>query len=189
VALTVGLTFVAALLLLLAVPIHVHLAVEREGAVQARARLSWLFGLVRARAYPGAARARPKQAKRRPARRRSGLGTRIARRVAGGLLRADFRARSVTFLRDVLRAVRPRNVRLSARIGLDDPADTGRLWAALGPLGALLAHRDVRLEPGFDEACLRFRAAAHVRLIPAQLLFLIAAFLASPPVIRALVAR
>jgi hypothetical protein len=76
-----------------------------------------------------------------------------------------------------------------ARIGFDDPADTGRLWGALGPLRVLLASRDVRLEPAFDEPCLRFRAAGRVRLIPVQLLFLTVTFLLSPPVVRALLAR
>jgi hypothetical protein len=70
---------------------------------------------------------------------------------------------------------------------MDDPADTGRLWAVLGPLGSLLSSRDVVLEPSFDEVCLRFRAAAQLRFVPLQLLFSSSAFLLSPPVIRALV--
>ena len=186
---TVGLSCVAALLLLLVVPVHVYLAVERDRAVQTRLRLSWLFGLVRLRLHPRAARAQPTQGKQRPARRRRESRGRFAHRLARGLLRPDLRARSVAFLRDVLRAVRPRDVCLRARIGMDDPADTGRLWGLLGPLGALLSSHDVRLDPDFSGACFRFQAAARVQLIPAQLLGLGAAFLCSPSVVRALVAR
>jgi len=102
-------------------------------------------------------------------------------------MRPDLRARAVRFARSVLRALRPRDVRIRARIGLDDPADTGRLWAVLGPLGAQL--RNVELEPDFREAALRFRAVARVRLVPLRLLALTVAFALSPPVVRTLLAR
>lgn len=186
-ALTVGLLSTAALLLLLAAPVHVHLDVERDRAVQAGAHLSWLFGLVRLRLHPRAAPPTPEG--QRPARRRSRLGARITKGIAGGMLRPDLRARLVAFLSDVLRSIRPRDVCLRARIGMDDPADTGQLWAILGPLGAGLSYYNVQLRPDFDGACFRFQAAGRVRLVPLQLLVLIAVFLMSPPVVRAFIAR
>jgi len=189
VAQTVVLLCVAALLGLLATPIHVRVALERDDAVQARARVSWLFGLVRASVFPRTTPEGPRLSEERPVRRGKALGARLGRRLAAGMLRPDLRARSVAFLIDVLKALRPRDVHLRALIGMDDPADTGQLWAVLGPLGVLLASRDVHLEPSFEEACFRFQAAARVRLIPAQLLCLSMAFLVSPPFVRALVSR
>ena len=187
-ALTVGLSIAAALLALLAVPVHLHVAVARDQAVEARVRISWLFGLVSSSVLPRTSRARrPK--KQRPVGRRVKRVARNARRVAGGVLRPDLRARAIEFLRDVLKAVRPRDVRLHACIGLDDPADTGRLWGLCGSLVALFPSRDVRLEPDFDGTCFRFEATARVRVIPVQLLYLTSVFLVSPPVVRAFVAR
>lgn len=178
VILTVGLSCAGVLVLLLAVPIQIHLAIERLEKVRTRADVSWLFGAVRFRVRS-----------QRETTPRDRLGGRAARTLWKGLARADLRARAWKYARDILRAIRPRDVSLRARIGMEDPADTGRLWALLGPLDALLARHDARLEPNFVEACFRFRAAASIRLIPGQLLLLTASFCASPPVLKALVAR
>ena len=179
----------AGVVLLLATPIDVRLFLERDEAFRSRARIRWLFGLVRFRIHSRHERARPapKEAPAPPRRKRR--GARAARRVATALMRPDLRPRALGFLRDLLRALRLRDVRVRARIGLDDPADTGRLWAVLGPLGALLRFPNVELEPDFFEACFRFQAAARVRLIPLQLFALTAGFVVSPPVLRALLAR
>ena len=139
----VGLACAAGLLaLLLVVPVQVHLHLERERTLRARLRLVWLFGLVRLQPRLGRSEARRKEP---PAGRRRG---RVARRLAGGLVRTDLLARTLAFLRSLLRALRPRDVHVRARIGLDDPADTGMLWGLVGPLGVLLSGRDVRLGPG-----------------------------------------
>ena len=78
---------------------------------------------------------------------------------------------------------------MHARIGMEDPADTGRIWGLVGPLGMILSETDIRLEPVFDDTCLCFRAAARVRLIPGQLMALLLGFLLSPAVLRAAVQR
>ena len=183
-ALAVGFACAAVVLLLLAAPIDVRVAVDRDQALRARVHVSWLFGLVRFRVRPEGTR--PGMKAKRPASRRGRHGKRIARRVAGGMLRPDFRARSFAFLRGLLRAIRPRDVRVRGRIGLGDPADTGRMWGVLGTLGVLLSQHDVRLEPDFEQACLRFQAAGRMRLIPIQMLFMTTAFLVSPAVVRTL---
>lgn len=184
-SLTVGL-LLAGVVLLLVTPIDVGLFLERDAAFHSRVRIRWLFGLVRFRIHPRHERARrvPKEASRRKRR-----GAHAARRATIALMRPDVRARAVGFLRDVLRALRPRDVRVRARIGLDDPADTGRLWAVLGPLGALIRSPDVELQPDFFEACFRFQATVRVRLIPLQLFALTAGLVLSPPMLRALSTR
>ena len=104
-------------------------------------------------------------------------------------MRPELIHRSMSLLKDVWRAVRPRDVHLTAVVGMPDPADTGRLWGVLGPLGALVQPGDIHLHPAFDESCLRFRARARVRLIPLQLGYLTLGFLVSRPVLRAVLAR
>lgn len=182
---TVTLWGAAGVLLLLAIPVHLRLAIQRDPEIEASVRVTWLFGLVRFRALP-----RPQKATSpRPSAAREGAEEkrrpRLPRRVVRGLLDPALRQRALRFARDVLRSLRPRDSWVFARIGFDDPADTGRLWGCLGPLGALTSSPNVQLEPVFGAACLRFRAGTHVRVVPGRLLFSMAAFLLSPPVLRA----
>lgn len=74
------------------------------------------------------------------------------------------------------------------RLGLGDPADTGRLWAMVGPLSALvqnLRNAEVRIEPEFADPVFEFESHGRVLLIPIQFIFVIIAFALSPPSIRA----
>ncbi len=176
-------------LLLLAIPIHLRVAVERDPGFESRAKLSWLFGLVRVRLHPSGKAKRQKGAKARRDRRPGERPGRFAKRLGRRVLRADLRARSARFLGDLLRALRPRDLRLQARIGLEDPADTGMLWAAMGPLGGWLPCSDIRLEPDFEQERFQLQASGRIRLIPLQVIWLALAFVLSPPIVRAVLAR
>ena len=87
-----------------------------------------------------------------------------------------------------MRAVRVHQLRLRVRLGLDDPADTGRLWAFMGPLAAA-AHRSsgvqIRLEPDFTEATLAFEASGRLSVVPLRMLALVLGFALSPSSLRA----
>jgi hypothetical protein len=88
----------------------------------------------------------------------------------------------------LLAAIRLRDLGLHLRLGLGDPADTGRLWAVVGPLSAAsrcLRSADVRIEPAFDEPVLDFDAHGDAELVPLRLLALGLAFALSPASIRA----
>jgi hypothetical protein len=77
-------------------------------------------------------------------------------------------------LRAVLGALQWSELHLHVRLGLDDPADTGCLWAFMGPLGAgLTSLRAVELtiEPDFIEATLDIDARGRLVLVPLQLLW------------------
>ena len=70
------------------------------------------------------------------------------------------------------------------RIGLDDPADTGRLWALVGPVSGLLANIhevSIEIEPEFFETIIELNSNGTIRVIPLQIIFLTAALLLSPP--------
>ena len=74
------------------------------------------------------------------------------------------------------------------RLGLGDPADTGRLWAIVGPLSVAaqgIRSARVRVEPAFMEAVLEFDARGRMRLVPVQFLALAIGFALSPPSVRA----
>jgi hypothetical protein len=73
------------------------------------------------------------------------------------------------------------------RLGLGDPADTGRLWAVVGPLSAAaqLRNAELRIEPEFADPVLELRADGRVLLVPLRFLIVAIAFALSPPTIRA----
>jgi hypothetical protein len=192
------------LLLLLAVPLELAFRFEGIEPLNGQVVLRWLFGLVRFRiAVPGAGKRRPaegeeppsapqpagKGAQRPPGRPRGSERERKGRPNVLALLReAELRQRCVRLLSDVMSAAHLSELKLRVRLGLGDPADTGRLWAIVGPLGLLarrLRNADVRIEPAFMEPVLEFQAQGRSRLIPLQLLALAIGFVLSPVSVRA----
>jgi len=177
-------------LLLLAVPVDMEFRLEGIEPFTGEVGVRWLFGLVRFRIpVPGAGKptprpeARPKAARAR-ARPRAGGRRRpvLAARRQAAVSRRVYRR-----LRDLVRAVHLRRLRLLMRLGLGDPADTGRLWALVGPLNAVaqLRNAELRIEPEFVEPVLEFQADGRVLLVPLRFLVLAIAFALSPPTIRA----
>jgi hypothetical protein len=97
-----------------------------------------------------------------------------------------FRRRVLRFARDCWKALRAR-VDLRARIGLGDPADTGELWALLGPLSALLGMltpSSIIIEPEFDDATFEFHSSGELRVIPLQFAWLVLSLACSPGIWR-----
>ena len=176
------------LALLLAVPVAVEFRLRRVEAFEGRARVRWLFGLVRVQFGGQAGRATtPAAASARAAqhRPRGGAGPSRALRL---LRDRALQQRALRLARDLVGALHLRGVSLHARIGLGDPADTGRLWGLIGPLGVAvrqLARIDLRIDPVFVEPVLEFDAHGRCRLVPLRLLALVLAFVLSPVTIRA----
>ena len=175
-------------MVLLAAPVDVDFRLEGIEPLRGQVAIRWLFGLARLRlAFP---RVRGPSARRRGRSKGAGArgGARRRRRALAAFRLASFRRRAFRFVGDLARAVRPRELRLRARLGLGDPADTGRLWALVGPLQAwALSSRgaDVRIEPEFLEGALELQAQGRLRLVPLQLLGLAVSFVLSPSSIRA----
>ena len=177
------------LLALLAVPITVAFRVDRIKEIKGHVSFHWLYGLVGFRVgIPGAAKADP-QLKRKPTektrKRRPGAH---ARGVFALLKQSAFRRRCIRFIKDVLRATHARGIYLRLRIGLGDPADTGCLWALLGPVAGIAANlrsAEVRIEPEFMDPVLEVESHGEFRLIPLQFIALVTAFVVSPGTLRA----
>lgn len=174
---------------LLAIPVIVTFQVAVGQAVQKDIRLSWAFGLVNAQITPDESGAGPpKREKKKPRRRRPKPSSRKGRNVFAVIRQQRFRQRVVRFIGDVWRAIRKRDLRLRARIGLGDPADTGQLWALVGPMAGLLASAQgasIRIEPDFLDATFELDSSGTVQVIPLQLLYLAVALLLSPTLWRA----
>ena len=105
------------------------------------------------------------------------------RDVLALLKHSTFRRRAIRFIKSLLRATHARGLYLRIRIGLGDPAATGRLWGLLGPVAAIAAnlrHAKVRIEPEFMDLVFEVESHGELRLIPIQFIGLAAAFAASP---------
>ena len=177
-----------ALVALLAVPVDVAIRLEGIEPFEGRLGVRWLFGLVRVRLRVPRTRKPRARATSEP-RRRAAWKARVGPgRLLAVARQPAFRDRARRLVAGLVRAVRPRGLWLRVRLGLGDPADTGMLWAIVGPLEAVARGwrgADVRIDPEFLDAVLELRARGRVRLIPLQVLALGLRFALSPSSIRA----
>ncbi|MDX1697383.1 MAG: DUF2953 domain-containing protein, partial [Thiohalobacterales bacterium] len=96
----------------------------------------------------------------------------------------SFRRRIIRFAGDIWRALHKSNLSLQIRLGLGDPADTGRLWAVVGPVAGILSNtREASIEvmPEFLESTFEMGGSGEIRVIPLQMIYLTAGLLLSPP--------
>lgn len=186
------LALLAGLLALLAVPLELAFSVRRHGGRrEGRGSLRWLFGLVRVRlGGPGErVRAGPgRPAARRPRARRPRRGGGGARRMLALVQVEGFGSRLLRLARDLFRRIRIQELSLRIRLGLDDPADTGRLWAVVGPLAMLPGLRRVAIEPEFAAETCELDGRGRIRIVPLRLLSVLLRFALSPVTLRAVYA-
>ena len=186
------------LLLLLAVPVNVLYALKREGCWRGRVIVHWMFGLVHLSFRPGRRRRGPR------GRSRGGRGGRIARAGKGlvkrrrdlvAVLRSPgFARRLFRLIGDLIAASRPRRFQARFVVGLEDPADTGRLWGMLAPLRLLFGKRSIGKEssvsleitPDFSGPRFQGYSCASLRFVPLRIIGLGLGFVFSAPVLRAL---
>lgn len=181
----------AVLLALLAVPVDLAFQLKGIEELQGQFSVQWLFGLLRFRTViPGSRKTapapKPKHSEEKPERGRDKRRKRPD--FIAVLKQPAFRQRIYRFVKDVILAAHLQRLHLTLRLGLGDPADTGRLWAVMGPLSAMaenLRNARVRIEPEFMAERFEFDAGGKMRLIPLQLVMLTVAFALSPPSIRA----
>lgn len=181
----VGTVIVLSLIvILLAMPVRLTYQFAWKQTPSAQVRLNWAFGLLRADVSPDPSKPRPEK---KAARRGKSKGKKA--NVLAAIRQPSFRRRVFRFLADAWHAIHKQNVRLQVRLGLGDPADTGQLWAVLGPVSAMLAgRRDVRIaiEPDFGDATLEVDSSGTVWLVPLQMVIIVLGLLLSPSVWRGL---
>ena len=180
--------FLSLIVFLLAMPVSLTYQFSWKQTPSARLRLNWAFGLVHADVSPDLAKPGPDKpgATDKKTARRGKSKARKANFMAA-IRQASFRRRIFRFVSDLWRTIHKKNVRLLVRLGLGDPADTGQLWAVLGPLSGMLARlRDIRItvEPDFLDPTLEVDSSGTIRMIPLQVVILVFGLLFSPPIWR-----
>lgn len=170
---------------LLAVPLEWTFKLRQEqGQREGESHIRWLFGLVRVRT-DGSAKAMTSEEPEK-----TGKPIKKARRSKplAAIFVEGFVARVLTLVRRLITSIHIHHLDLHSRIGLGDPADTGRLWAFIGPLGVLLAQpraTSVRIEPDFYNEVLDFTSDGRIHVVPLRLLWVVLGFLVSPNTWRA----
>ena len=179
-------SLVVLVILILCVPLDMAFHADMYGKPKFRLRLSWFFGLMGKEITRGK---KPKEKnkvvkdKRRP-RDRKTRGWYILQILrTKGLLR---QARDL--LRDILSGFKIRELTADYRVGLDNPADTGLLFAIIGPatflLNSSLPHQ-IRVHPSFaDESVFEGYSYGVVRLQPIHLVMAFLRFAFSLAAIR-----
>jgi len=173
------------LIALLAIPIELRFELSWPRASRQGLELQWAFGLVRLQ-IPASGTSEQKARRARP----SSLGKKKRRKranVFAVLRQSAFRRRIMRFIGDLWHALRKQDVRLRVRVGLGDPADTGQLWAIVGPVAGMLHNfkqASIRIEPEFRDATFELDGSGTLRVIPLQLLYLTLALFLSPPIWR-----
>jgi len=176
------------LLALLAVPVDVAFSARRRERLNTRLSVRWLWGRVPL-PVPEGGGGSPRR-KRRNRHPKPGTPSR-ARRGLAMVRSEDFPRRVLRLFGDLARRVRVRRLELDLRLGLDDPADTGRLWGLIGPASAMLAlppPARIAITPEFAGSVLHLDAHGSVRIVPAALVAVMLAFLLSPITLRAMFA-
>ena len=172
------------LITLLSVPVDLVFRVRRQTSFRTDLTVRWMFGLVE---FP-LKRRKPREKPAKPKAKKRGRAARLLPRLLGALQSPKFRHRLLRFCRDIIAALRLRDFGLRLRLGFDDPADTGVVWAFVGPLVAFLQAREaanVDVGAAFERETLEVDAAGKVRIVPAQLVSIGVMFVFSPVTLRA----
>lgn len=171
-----------AIILVLCVPLETVLSVNVYGKPKFHVRLAWFFGLVNKEITTG--REKPGKEKRvAEGKRKTNIKTVFQILRTKGLLQQLKR-----LLKDIFKNLKIRDLRLNFRIGLDDPADTGLLFALIGPaaffLGSSRVH-EIKVEPSFeDRVVFEGYLSGALRLTPIRMVVPLLRFTFSPPAIR-----
>ena len=172
---------------LLAIPFEIIFKIQSQQERQSDIAIVWLFGVVRfpISGAPGRPSKKPKKTKKSSKRK----GKTNFRAIKSLFFNARFRNRLIKFVKDVFKTIHIISFYLRIRLGLDDPADTGRLWAYLGPLAVYLtnlSNATISLVPDFQTETLDYDGSGRVRIVPLQVIFTVLAFVFSPITIQAL---
>ena len=174
------------LILVLSVPLNMVVRVSVPGKPKFQGKLVWLFGLVR-KEITG--RKKPEEKKKVVKKRRKpGEGRRRFGNIFKILRTRGMLKQLRVLLRDILGCLKIRDLTADFTVGLGNPADTGLLFALIGPttfwLSSSTYHR-IRVQPSFaDEATFQGYLSGAVRLSPIHLVIPLLKFIFSLATVR-----
>jgi hypothetical protein len=174
--------------LVFCIPLYMSFQMDTDRSPKWRISLLWFFGLVSKEVGKREKlREKSETAERRPKRKKKGLQAKTILKIlrTKGLLR-----RLRHLLTDTMSCLKIKELGANFRIGFDDPADTGMLFALIGPAILFLnlaSRHPIRVTPSFEDETV-FKGYFHgtLRLRPIQLIPPLVRFGFSLPAIKAL---
>lgn len=183
------LVLLALLLGLLAIPLSLSFSIIRNQQLQGYARFRWLFGLVNFQAsIPNSTKPVKHKTISPSVKSKSPKSNNSAQNLLILFKQQQFRQHIIKLIKNILRATHAKDLYLRLRIGLGDPADTGMLWAVIGPLSGMMKNlhaMTINIEPEFIESVMEIESHGRFKFIPLQFITLMIVFLLSPMTIRA----
>ncbi len=172
------------IILVLCVPIDVAFYICTHTSHKFRIRLIWLFGLVDKELEKGKEKTEKKIIKDKQ-RHRGGISASTIFQIlkTKGLI-----TQLKQLVVDIFNCFKIKRLGADLVIGLDNPADTGLLFAIAGPVNNFLSsyfHYDISLQPSFDnEATLKGDLHGVIRSWPIRFIRPITRFIFSLPAFR-----
>ncbi|MFC1995034.1 DUF2953 domain-containing protein [Chloroflexota bacterium] len=170
----------------LSVPLDLELRIDVYDRPKFRMRLSWFFGLVSKEIAKKEKKPKEKKAikgKHKPRKREPGARTMLEILRTKGLV-----GQIKLLLKGILRIPRIEDLAADLKVGLGDPADTGLLFALIGPTTSFLGSsflNKIKVQPSFaDEAILEGSLHGVLRLWPIQTVTPLLRFIFSLPTLR-----
>ncbi len=141
-------------LLILSIPLDLALRLDVNGRTRFSLKLVWLFGLVGKELGRRKKKVKPKKVKpKKDKEKKEGARKALKILCTKGLVK-----QIKILVTDVFKSLSIRQLRADFRIGLDNPADTGLLFAVIGPTLVFFSPPDrynINIKPSFeDEAIL-----------------------------------
>lgn len=174
--------------LFLCVPLDLVFRTNIDGRPKFSLRLVWLFGLLNRELRQGRKKPEEKRAiehKRKPPDRRQEIRVTFEILRTKGLLRQFYR-----LVKKILSRIKLRELVAHFKLGLDNPADTGLLFAFIAPVNLLLSYfspHQIKIEPSFaGDTVIEGYLYGTVRLQPIQLAAPLIGFAFSLPTLRAM---
>ena len=160
------------IILVLCIPVDMSFHLEAYGKPKFKMKMVWLFGLVNKElgrkkkesdGEENTTESRPKRTKR----------TIKAKTILQIMKTKGFLRSLVNLLKNIFSHLRIKDFSANFRVGLDDPADTGILFATIGAATSVLSslgYHQIRVEPSFeDEVVFEGDLCGTIRLSPIQL--------------------
>ena len=174
-----------ALIVILAIPVSFTYRVYWRRAFQGSIKLRWLFGMVRVQ-LPLSRSNTPAPAVTDSKRKtRNKKSSRHKNNPVAAIRQKAFRQRIMKFIRDFWHAIHKQNITLHIRIGLGDPAETGQLWAIVGPVSGYLAtlqDATIDIEPEFIDPVFELNSSGSIHIVPLKMIYLTIGLLLSPAI-------
>jgi hypothetical protein len=186
-AITVLASLAVLITLLLCVPLDLVFRTNIDGRPKFSMRLVWLFGLVSHELRRGKKKPEGKTTIEQKQKGRDWIwGIRVTFEVlrTKGLVR-----RFVSLAKRIRRNIKIKELVANFKVGLDNPADTGLLFAFMAPVNLILSHfspHQISIEPLFTgETIIEGHLYGALKLRPIQLAAPLMGFAFSLPTLRA----